>query len=231
MAKTPGPPAASTVTSLADGPPPPPNLAALASWFSWPKGRPIHRIHLDRYDGNQFNPGVSGNARFSPIKTKAGLSIPTLYGGMTFECAAMETVFHDVPYSPGLKTLEKSKLRDQTYSQLIPGRDLNLIDLSSPALRKLGIERKELIDTEKDRYPHTRKWAEAFHAECDEADGLCWVSRQDDRASAIMLFGDRVEDALLAVSGPSQNILSDLSIYGDLLVLADRIGLDIVARL
>lgn len=36
---------------------------------------------------------------------------PTLYGGTTVEYAAMETVFHDVPYAPGLKTYEKSKLR------------------------------------------------------------------------------------------------------------------------
>lgn len=31
----------------------------------------------------------------------AGASIPTLYGGTTFDCAAMETVFHDVPIAPG----------------------------------------------------------------------------------------------------------------------------------
>ena len=38
--------------------------------------------------------------------------------------------------------------------------DLELLDLVSVSLRKLGITRKALIYTEKDLYPMTRKWAE-----------------------------------------------------------------------
>ena len=94
----------------------------------------------------------------------------------------METVFHDVPFAAGLKTFDKQKLIDQVYSQVTPRRDLNLVDLSTTALRKLGIRRNELIDTEKDKYPGTRKWAEAIHAACSDAEGLRWVSRQDDAA-------------------------------------------------
>lgn len=94
----------------------------------------------------------------------------------------MEIVFHDVPFAVGFKTYDKAKLIGQIASRVIPRRDLSLADLSSTALRKLGVERSQLIDAEKDRYPQTRIWAEAIHAQCPDVDGLCWVSRQDDRA-------------------------------------------------
>ena len=196
--------------------------------MTWPKGQVIHRIHLDIYHAAQFNPGARGNARFSPITNASGLSIPTLYGGVTFECAAMETIFHDVPFAVGLKTYDKAKMIGQVSSQVTPTRDLVLADLSSTALRKIGIRRNQLIDTEKDRYPYTRAWAEAIHAQCPEVEGLCWVSRQDDRARALILFGDRVQMADLAPSGSSITIVSDAAVYTALLELADRIGVKII---
>jgi hypothetical protein len=114
------------------------DIAKLVKTVTWPKDRVIHRIHLKIYGSSEFNPGPKGNARFSPIKAADGASIPTLYGGTTFDCAAMETVFHDVPFAAGLKTFDKQKLIDQVYSQVTPRRDLDLVDLSTTALRKLG---------------------------------------------------------------------------------------------
>jgi hypothetical protein len=209
-------------------PAPPDDLAKLLKTVTWPKGRVIHRIHLKIYGSGAFNPGLRGNARFSPIKASDGASIPTLYGGTTFDCAAMETVFHDVAFTAGLKTFDKQKLTDQVYSQATPKRDLNLADLSAPALRKLGVQRNELIDTEKDKYPETRKWAEAIHAACPSAEGLCWVSRQDDRAVAIVLFGDRLAVTDLLPTGGPHSVLADVPVYANLLTLADRIGVNIV---
>ena len=209
-------------------PAPPPDLGKALTRMTWPKGQVIHRIHLDLYRPAQFNPGAKGNARFSPIRDATGSSIPTLYGGVTFECAAMETVFHDVPFAVGLKTYDKAKLIGQVSSQVIPTRDLVLADLSSTALRKLGVERGQLIDTEKDRYPQTRVWAEAIYAQCPDVDGLCWVSRQDDRSRALVLFGDRVQSTELAPDGSSITIVRDPAFYTSLLELADRIGVQIV---
>lgn len=196
--------------------------------MTWRKGLVIHRIHLDLHHAAEFNPGAKGNARFSPIKDAAGASVPTLYGGVTFECAAMETVFHDVPFAAGLKTYDKAKLIGQVSSKVIPKRDLLLADLSSTALRKLGVQRGQLIDTEKDRYSQTRAWAEAIHAQCADIDGLCWVSRQDDRSRAVVLFGDRVRSADLAPDGSSIAIVSDPAVYTSLLELADRIGARVI---
>jgi len=205
-------------------------LAVLhVSVTTWPRGRPIHRIHLVRYAADGFNPDRKGDARFSPIVDASGAAIPTLYGGSTFDCAAMETVFHDVPFALGFKSYDKRKLMDQMHSVLLPTAALLLADLSNVALRKLGVSRAQLIDTEKDCYPETRKWAEAIHARAAKIQGLCWTSRQDDRALAIILFGDRIAAKTLMPHGSSRELLNDASAYAELLVLADGIGVTVVA--
>jgi hypothetical protein len=210
-------------------PEPPADLGALVTVVTWRRDTVIHRVHLDDYAGDAFNPGSRGNARFSPIRDLHGRSIPTLYGGTTFDCAAMETVFHDVPFTAGLKTFDRAlKLAGQVYTQIVPQRDLHLADLSATALRKLGIARNQLIDTEKDIYPQTRAWAAAIHRTCPKLDGLSWVSRQDDRARALMLFGDRMRTADLHRHGETRSIQSDLAIHNDLLRLADRIGVRMI---
>jgi RES domain len=227
-AARPAPAPAQTASLSVVVPAPPADLASLVNWMTWPKGEVIHRIHPDGYRSNQFNPGPHGNARFSPIKASDGSNVPTLYGGTTFDCAAMETVFHDIPFAAGLKTFDKQKLVGHVYSHVTPKRDLKLVDLSVTALKRLGIQRSQLIDTEKDVYPNTRSWAEALHTACPQAEGLCWVSRQDDRALAIMIFGDRVPVDYLASGDTSRDLLAVETVYSDLLVLADRLGVNFV---
>lgn len=221
---------AASVTPQPVPPPlPPTNLDALVHRMTWPQADVVHRIHEAIYAPDAFNPG-KGNARFSPIMDANGNSIPTIYGGSTFDCAVMETVFHDVPFAPGLKSVAKRKLRGHLYSQLMASTDLLLADLRSTALRKLGVKRPELIDTEKDCYSYTRSWAEAVHAQCPDVQGLCWVSRQDDRALAVILFGDRIAPHLLTPQAPSADIVHDTAIHAEIVVLADRIGVKLTGR-
>lgn len=188
----------------------PPSFPLNISRTAWPSGLVFHRVHYALYGATEFHPGVTGNARFSPIRNKAGEPIPTLYGGASFECAAMETVFHDVPFTAGFKAYDKAKLNGQLHSH------------------KLGIERKQLIDTEKDQYPVTRLWAEAIHGKCPDVQGLCWTSRQDDSARAMVVFGDSLAPGLLHQAGASRSLVGDAACYGELLDLAAHIGVNIV---
>jgi hypothetical protein len=142
----------------------------------------------------------------------------------------METVFHDVPFAAGLKTVAKRKLKKHLYSVVVPASDLVLADLTSKALRKLGIPRGDLIDTEKDLYPQTRKWAEAVHAQCPDVQGLYWVSRQDDTAHAVVLFEDRLGARPLTSSVPSVDIVTDTATYALVIDLADNIGAKITGK-
>ncbi|KHN52881.1 hypothetical protein OI70_18950 [Dickeya fangzhongdai] len=192
------------------------------------KGEVLHRVHQVRYTADQFNPGLQGNARFSPIQDDQGLAIPTLYGGTTMTCALMETVFHDVPHTAGFKSYDKSKLAGQVHSTVQVGVSLQLVDLASVPLRKLGVTRKQLIDTEKEQYPVTRQWAEAIYRQCPQAQGLSWVSRQDDSARAVVLFGDRVPAGVLQVLGASRSLTDDAGTYDAVLGLAEQIGVVII---
>lgn len=219
--------AATSIAGIALSPP----TTLAVSTMKWSLDTIIHRVHQDKYAGDQFNPGLNGNARFSPIRDALGEPIPILYGGSTFECAAMETVFHDVPFALGLKTLDKTKLAGQVHSQVKPNVDLVLADFRSKALRKLGVARSQIIDTEKDQYPITRRWAEAIHKQCPDVQGICWTSRQDDSAQALIVFGDRLKKGVLQRVGASRNLVSDSKAYGEVLVLAEQIGVDIVPGL
>lgn len=60
---------ASRMADKRDTTPPPPatlhvTLTELAA------GLVLHRVHLDQYHADQCNPGVRGNARFSPIQDR-----------------------------------------------------------------------------------------------------------------------------------------------------------------
>lgn len=188
----------------------------------------LHRVHPAQYAATQFNPGPNGNARFSPIQDSAGKSIPTIYAGETFECAAMETVFHDVSYEQGPKIYPKDRLKEHTHSTVETSQALLLADLGTKSLRKLGIQRKDLIETEKSEYPFTRKVAEAIHAQHYKIQGLRWTSRQDDSAYAYVLFGDRLDPATLNQIGQSRSLTNDPEAYDEILDLAKQIGVDVV---
>lgn len=207
-------------------PAPPATLHATLAELS--KGQVLHRVHQEQYQADQFNPGVRGNARFSPLQDDQGQPIPTLYGGTTMDCALMETVFHDVPHTAGFKSFDKEKLVGQVHSIVEVAQPLQVVDLTSVSLHKLGITRKQLIDTEKDQYPATRKWAEALRRQCQDAQGLSWVSRQDDSARAVVLFGDRIPGGALKPQGASRSLVNDGNAYDAVLDLADRIGVAII---
>jgi len=207
-------------------PPPPDELHVTLTALA--QGAVLHRVHQSKYAADRFNPGVQGNARFSPILDAQGNPVPTLYGGTTMACALMETVFHDVPHSAGFKSFDKGKLVAQVHSTVRVEQALQLVDLASVPLRKLGVTRKQLIETEKDQYPATRKWAVAIRRQCPQAQGLTWVSRQDDSARAVVLFGDRIPGAALRAENDSRSLLDDASAYDAVLDLAERIGVNIV---
>jgi len=194
------------------------------SHFSLPAGTLLHRVHQGRFGATEYNSTGGGNARFSPIATAAGAIVPTLYAGSTFHCAVMETAFHDVSYSPGLKTFQQKRLDGLKHSVIHTAHELTLVDLSTKALRRLGIERQHLIETPASEYGYTRSWAKAIHQFAPEAHGLRWVSRQDDQALAFVLFGDRLGEGALLEHDVGRDLQHDPDTFAQLLALAELIG-------
>jgi hypothetical protein len=106
---------------------------------------------------------------------------------------------------------------------------IKLIDLSAISLRRLGISRSELIDSDASHYNETREWAVALHQQYPVAQGLKWTSRQDDTATALMLFGDRSDgSAFELMGGPVSLLQADGSACSEVLDLASRPGVDLV---
>ncbi len=171
---------------------------------TWPQYQPIYRIHPQRYASLAFNDSGLGDARFSPLILPDGKIIPTLYGGSSFQCAAMETVFHDLPRHIDDFILDFDSLSSAMLSQLTPLRELRLLSLTTVGLVPLGLKKTEVIETTVHAYPHTRALALAWQQQYPDIDGLYWISRQDDQAGACILFGDRVSAADLAISSAPQ---------------------------
>ncbi|AXC13984.1 hypothetical protein ACPOL_4716 [Acidisarcina polymorpha] len=215
---------------MAKGAQPPSTGTLRTTLIQWGEGQTLHRVHSSLYQPDQFNPSNTGDARFSPLLDNSGTLVPTLYAGTTLDCALMETVFHDVPFHAGFKTLSKvSHVDGQVSSAIRSPRHLRLIDLTSIALKKLGVRRCDLIDTEAAEYPITRKWAARFYGDHSNADGLLWTSRQDDRAQAVVLFEPRLKGlSFIPVSGPESLLLADGSARPEVLNLADRLDVVLV---
>jgi hypothetical protein len=202
-----------------------------ATLIQWGKGRTVFRVHRSIYKADQYNDSRKGDARFSPlIDATRNEVIPTLYAGTTFDCALMETVFHDVPYQAGLKTLSKAKHIEGVLCTAISlTDDLCLVDLSSVALHKLGVAPSDLTQTEAAYYPASREWALALYEQNPTAQGLIWTSRRDDRAQVVLLFGDRVRSGLFHVAEAAfPLLLPDGSAGMEVLNLAARLEVLIV---
>lgn len=198
----------------------PPTVPSKIKATAWGSGRTMYRVHDAIYAVDQFNPSPKGNARFSPILDSSGKVIPTLYAATTPRGALMESVFRDGPYRTGFKHMDAKRLEGKVCSTVLFQSDFQLLDLSKVALRGLGIPPRQLIDTTKAHYPATRGWAEQVYAAHPHVQGLLWSSRQDDRALAVVLFGDRVKatdlvDAktsrTLSKSGVPENFVLELA--------------------
>ena len=198
-------------------PPEPPALDPLAS--VWTAGRPLFRVHHHGFGPGAFNPG-GGRGRFHPFSDANGVLVPTLYAADTVDGALSETVFRSVPVQGPARRVAAARLAPLRLSVLAPERDLLLAALHGHGLRRLGVTRRGLIDTEASHYRRTAAWAAALHAAPVAFDGLEWVSRQHDVSRAVVLFGDRVAAGELAL----REGLSLATLDGDLLKAARRGG-------
>lgn len=170
---------------------------------SWPTSDPVFRVHHQQVRPGAFNPGPRPTGRFSFFGMPP---VPVLYGGATPEVAVAETLFRDIPLRGGRLTADAYLPR--MLSVLRPARDLQLAQLHSGGLRRLGLTAREITDTEAVHYPRTVRWAEAIHRNT-EADGLVWISRQWNNAKAAVLFGDRVTEQELTVEVAGRRGFSD----------------------
>jgi hypothetical protein len=129
-----------------------------------------------------------------------GTPIPTLYAATTVAGALSESVFHDVPYRGRGKRILAARLNGLALSTLIVTEPIRLALVAGLGLRRLGVRRRDLIEGGPGSCAQTAAWALALY-NCPVApSGLLWVSRQDDTANALLLFGDRVPAGSLHIA-------------------------------
>ena len=168
------------------------------------KGVSMFRVHHEKYAATAFNPGLGQAGRFSPISDFDGNKIPTLYAGSSINSALAESVFRNiVSTSPAITRIS---LRDQMLTRITSTRDLNLVDLTQNGLRRLGLKRNQLLESEQENYSQTARWAEALHDFGDKIDGMVWISTQFDTERSMVLFGDRVMPKDLLIPGEGESL-------------------------
>ncbi len=171
---------------------------------TWSAGRRLYRVHPVSYAPNRFNPGKDGQrGRFHPIRSAQGIPIPTLYASDRIDGALSETVFHNI-VAGGV--ILRAELATRCLARVELVRDIIIADLSGHGLRRLGLDRSQLLETGARTYAHTARWAEAIHQSDSIADGIVWVSRQFDTAKALLAFGDRLQAADFAVIGEPERL-------------------------
>ncbi len=203
---------------------PPPERLPAPNIESWPAEQPFFRVHHSRFAPTEFNPGF-GAGRFHPLTDRNGRRIPTIYVSGSVAGAFSETIFHDVPVTGVEKRIRVSALLPLLLSAIAPRRRLSLIQLRGLGLRKLEIERRQLIDSDADTYPVTRKWAQALYERDAKADGLIWTSRQHDQSEALLLFGTRVRRSELRIVRSPQSLAPPGPGWDALLECAEAAGI------
>ncbi len=180
-----------------------PSTPKLVEWTpdystDWPHGGPLYRVHQRRFDADSFNPNDKPAYRFSPIYRDIDEPdptdvVPAWYAGSSVECAVAEALLHDIPMSGG--SLAAGVFQNRLVSSVQVLRPLRLVGLDTGGLRKLGLDTKEVTDTEADGYPKTEAFAQRFHDEVPDAQGFVWMSRRWNRDTSVVLYRDRVSAA------------------------------------
>ena len=189
--------------------------------------RALWRVHAQVHGPAGFNSTNQGNARFSPVE-HAGAIISTLYAATSVQAALMETVLHDAPVPSAGFILTLGRANDpRRISRLLTAMPVRLADLSTVGLRRLGISRADVIDSDKTHYPVTRQLATWIYATCPDVHGLAWTSRQDDSAQAIVLFESRLAAGTLTVVEQDADFFSGPH-HAALIELVGRLGAGLI---
>lgn len=189
----------------------------------WDADKMILRVHHSAYGATEFNPG-RGAGRFHPLTVRE-VPVPTIYASNTIAGALSETIFQKLPSTSTTKWIPRNDLMPLVMSTLRPKRSLRLVQLRGFGLRRLGITRLQLIESEADQYATTRAWAGALYESVPDADGLIWMSRQHDSSEAMVLFGTRVQRADLEIAAAPRALSGEA--WNDVAAAAEAAGITI----
>lgn len=203
---------------------------------SWRPTEPLWRVYSQSFGAAGFNAIAKGYARFSPLTRADSSVVPTLYAGTTLDVALMEIVLRDVPTpSVGYQLmLPERGVEPRRVTELVLSQPLRMVDFSAIGLRRIGLDRSDVIDCNSSNYPATQALGSWVHANTASADpahtahGIAWTSRQDDSGQAAIFFGDRLPYGVLEAQNAGQSLHAG-HVEAALMRLAHRLGISVVA--
>lgn len=151
-----------------------------------------------------------------------------MYAGTTAQVALMETALHDAPVPSDGYILREQDIADLRATRIHASIGLHLIDFRVVPLKRLGLSRPEVVDSGKTSHHDTRALAAWALRMRPDAQGIIWVSRQDDRGEALVLFEDRIPAGTLTAVHADQPLASG-PIYASLLDLPGLLGASLQA--
>lgn len=199
-----------------------PELLAAQDFRTIAAGEYIFRCHRLDIAGNAFNSRRKPVSRFTPIISPDGKTIPTLYAAECFDTAVYETVFRQD--SSPITSVRKSVVDAVGVSQISVCRELLLVPLFTPNLRKWNIDESKLISSRKTAYVACRALAAGIWRDNPQANGIVWSSRQNSESKAYLLFGDRCGDGDLLIQ-QTQSAKSDRKFSDQMADAAERAGI------
>lgn len=159
-------------------------------------GTTWYRVYNAAWGYDEHNPGY-GDARFSPIDDPANSDrLPSMYLAATPAAALLETVFHDVHHDSG-RIVYECNLRGMLLAHVRAPAVARLADLRDPELTRLGLRREQVVSSDTEHYPCTRRLAISALGRARRGrsiQGLIWHSRQaelagHDPVEVMVLYG------------------------------------------
>ncbi|WP_321935292.1 RES family NAD+ phosphorylase [Paraburkholderia sp. J8-2] len=165
-----------------------------------------------------------GDTRFAPITLPGGEPAHTWYAASRFDCAIMESVFHDLPLAPA-GAFDVDKLEYFRIARVRFRGDLSCVSFHSAFLPQLGLTRTQLVDSLPTFYGQTRKWAQAAIEQRSDAQAIAYGSRRHDVGRCVMLIRQRLADPANPFELLDDQLLAAQPCRSKVLTLAASLGI------
>lgn len=138
----------------------------------------LHRIHRREHEPVFFGPEGRGPLfRFDDPEGR----FKVCYAGEQAEAAFVEALLRE----PSGRLIAWSDLEARSLAELEVRRDLRLVELLGPGLRRLGAT-AEVASTRD--YTLSQAWSRAFWAHPEKPDGILYRCRHDDSVRGVAVF-------------------------------------------
>lgn len=160
-----------------------------------PVGQTLFHVgHHLKSDGTPYAQDelyVGGEFRFSPITVNGVPNTKSYYAGAHPNVAMAEAVLR-LPRVGRKGAVMARAYTNRVLVELKTTKPITVFQLCDPNRRAAApwLDTRELTESTDDHYQATRAWAEAILAQHRHAQGLEWMSRQDNRY-ACWVFYDR----------------------------------------